>query len=181
MLLDTAVVSCSIVFTGANTVLTDKAERLGILKENVKINTESTSPVIDNERLPINSIKLNSQQCNTNTMYSSLRGEDNSHIKEKDHVISVKPFDWSDRDGFVYNEQWDVVIGSDIIYIESSFDDLLYTMRHLKCSMLLLSCRLRYAKDHKFIKRAKEFFDVNLLLYDESRDIRLFTFTLHSS
>ena len=85
--------------------------------------------------------------------------------------------DWSDRDNELYNKKWDYVIGADIIYIESSFADLLSTMRQLQTDHLILSCRLRYAKDHKFIKRAKEYFDVEKLLYDGHRDIYIYKFT----
>lgn len=94
----------------------------------------------------------------------------------KDRSIITKVLDWSDRTNSLYDEQWDYVIGADIIYIESSFNDLLSTMRQLTTNNLILSCRLRYGKDHRFIKRAQQYFIVDLVLYDKPRDIYVYSF-----
>lgn len=77
----------------------------------------------------------------------------------------------------MYDRKWDYVIGADIIYIEETFQHLLLTMNQLHTDNLILSCRLRYEKDHKFIQNASKIFYIDKLLYDEPRDIYIYKFT----
>ena len=140
-------------------MLTDRLETIKNLEDNVILNTECSKSIINNPET------CQSQNLAADQSFSDIGS------------ITVETLDWSDRDNELYNKKWDYVIGADIIYIESSFADLLSTMRQLQTDHLILSCRLRYAKDHKFIKRAKEYFDVEKLLYDGHRDIYIYKFT----
>ncbi|XP_067948497.1 protein N-lysine methyltransferase METTL21A-like [Watersipora subatra] len=146
---------------GASVLLTDREESIGILKENVMRNT---------------AVRSNKEASHSSFAYCSVDQTCDSTFLGKDNSIEVAVLNWSDRKNTYFNSEWDVVIGSDIIYIESSFDDLLTTMRQLKSSSILLSCRLRYDKDYKFIELSKEYFNVKLVVYDENRDIRIFSF-----
>ena len=140
-------------------MLTDRLETIKILEDNFILNTECSK-----------STTKNPETCQSQNPAADPSSPDTGSI-------AVETLDWSDRDNELYNKKWDYVIGADIIYIESSFADLLSTMRQLRTDHLILSCRLRYAKDHKFIKRAKEYFDVEKLLYDGRRDIYIYKFT----
>lgn len=173
-----------VISVGADVVLTDRKDSIAILKENVQSNTCSTHDTVtahSDSCMQVScgkatpSLILKSSDLCNGQMSDTVPREDNT-TPDKPNSIEVQVLNWADRSNTLFDRDWDLVIGSDIIYIESSFDHLLHTMRQLKCSRILLSCRLRYAKDHKFIKRSKEFFDVDLLFHDEGRDIRIFSF-----
>lgn len=145
--------------------LTDRLDTIQVLKENVLRNTRQTPDACSADGKP-DVEKLEDVGIQDTCGESSLQ---------------VKVLDWSDAANELLLEHWDMVIGADIVYIESSFDDLIRTMRTLRCPQLVLSCRLRYAKDHKFIRRAQEYFKVKLIFHDQGRDIKIFSFHLLES
>lgn len=148
-------------------MLTDRLESIMILEDNVHLNADySETPQCSAE-----------SHSGPNNCESSTYKENRPAEANENGSILVKVLDWSDRTNDLYAKKWDYVIGADIIYIESSFPDLLSTIRQLETDNLILSCRLRYGKDHRFIKRAREYFKVEKLLYDESRDIYIYQFS----
>ncbi|NWX12644.1 MT21A methyltransferase, partial [Aegotheles bennettii] len=71
---------------------------------------------------------------------------------------------------------FDFVLGADIVYLEETFAELLQTLEHL-CSeqtVILLSCRIRYERDHKFLKMLRGRFSVYEVHYDSSKDVHIY-------
>ncbi|NWR51339.1 MT21A methyltransferase, partial [Regulus satrapa] len=88
----------------------------------------------------------------------------------------VKELTWGkDLDNFPPGA-FDLVLGADIVYLEETFAELLQTLEHL-CSaqtVILLSCRLRYERDLKFLKMLRERFSVSEVHYDSSKDVHIY-------
>ncbi|NXR61883.1 MT21A methyltransferase, partial [Rhadina sibilatrix] len=88
----------------------------------------------------------------------------------------VKELTWGkDLDNFPPGA-FDFVLGADIIYLEETFVELLQTLEHL-CSertVILLSCRIRYERDLKFLKMLRERFSVSKVHYDSSKDVHIY-------
>lgn len=71
---------------------------------------------------------------------------------------------------------FDIVLGADIVYLEDTFVSLLQTMEHL-CSentVILLSCKIRYERDTKFLDMMKQRFIVEEIHYESQRDIHIY-------
>ncbi|CAG5123520.1 unnamed protein product [Candidula unifasciata] len=92
--------------------------------------------------------------------------------------ISAKVLDWTksvDPQGF---SGFDVVLGSDIIYIEDTFEDLSRTVKslaHDNSVHILLSCRIRYDRDLKFLDLLKVDFNVDEIFVDSQKKIQVFS------
>lgn len=88
---------------------------------------------------------------------------------------AVLPLDWT-RDLGKFNGTFDAILGADIVYVEEAFDDLLKVLIQLsdQNTVILLSCKIRYDRDSNFLHRLKEFFQVDKVLHDNSRDIDLY-------
>ncbi|NXP61446.1 MT21A methyltransferase, partial [Chloropsis cyanopogon] len=88
----------------------------------------------------------------------------------------VKELTWGkDLDKFSPGE-FDFILGADIVYLEETFAELLQTLEHL-CSeraVILLSCRIRYERDLKFLKMLRERFSVSEVHYDSSKDVHIY-------
>lgn len=115
--------------------------------------------------------------CHITAPYSdnSCKTDEENSLDNFRNVV-VQELDWSDRNNELYNSKWDFVIGADIIYIEESFPHLLRTMKQLQTDFIILSCRLRYDKDHRFIELTKKDFIVEQLLFDETKEVHIFKF-----
>lgn len=90
--------------------------------------------------------------------------------------IVVKELSWG-QDLDHYPQPFDIVLGADIIYIEETFDDLSTTIRHL-ChpqTTVLLSCRIRYERDRRFLDKLRQFFTVEEILYEAKRDVYIYS------
>ncbi|NXN93059.1 MT21A methyltransferase, partial [Rhinopomastus cyanomelas] len=71
---------------------------------------------------------------------------------------------------------FDIILGADIVYLEETFAELLQTLEHL-CSektVILLSCRIRYERDQRFLKMLRGLFSVYEVHYDSSKDIHIY-------
>ncbi|NXH21629.1 MT21A methyltransferase, partial [Bucco capensis] len=71
---------------------------------------------------------------------------------------------------------FDFILGADIVYLEETFAELLQTLEHL-CSeqtVILLSCRIRYERDHRFLKMLGGYFSVYEVYYDSSKDVHIY-------
>ncbi|NWT53102.1 MT21A methyltransferase, partial [Erythrocercus mccallii] len=88
----------------------------------------------------------------------------------------VKELTWGkDLDNFP-SGAFDFILGADIVYLEETFVELLQTLEHL-CSertVILLSCRIRYERDLKFLKMLRERFSVSEVHYDSSQDVHIY-------
>ncbi|NXN58672.1 MT21A methyltransferase, partial [Rynchops niger] len=88
----------------------------------------------------------------------------------------VKELTWGkDLDNFPPGG-FDFILGADIVYLEETFAELLQTLEHL-CSeqtVILLSCRIRYERDHKFLKMLRGRFSVYEVHYDSSKDVHIY-------
>ncbi|NXU62660.1 MT21A methyltransferase, partial [Horornis vulcanius] len=88
----------------------------------------------------------------------------------------VKELTWGkDLDNFPAGA-FDFILGADIVYLEETFVELLQTLEHL-CSertVILLSCRIRYERDLKFLKMLRERFSVSEVHYDSSKDVHIY-------
>ncbi|NWW52658.1 MT21A methyltransferase, partial [Pedionomus torquatus] len=88
----------------------------------------------------------------------------------------VKELTWGKDLGNFSPGAFDFVLGADIVYLEETFAELLQTLEHL-CSeqtVILLSCRIRYERDHKFLKMLRSRFSVYEVHYDSSKDVHIY-------
>ncbi|XP_018415902.1 PREDICTED: protein N-lysine methyltransferase METTL21A [Nanorana parkeri] len=90
------------------------------------------------------------------------------------HKVSVKPLTWGK--GLEDFSPFDVIVGADIIYLEETFQDLLKTILHLSTenTVILLSCKLRYQRDHQFLDMMRQHFSVVQVLYDQKVDVYIY-------
>ncbi|XP_005111925.1 protein N-lysine methyltransferase METTL21A isoform X2 [Aplysia californica] len=103
-----------------------------------------------------------------------------SNAKGKSWKISAQVLDWrsSSYDSSDVLPNCDVVLGADIIYIEDTFHDLLKTLKSVAATadtLVLLSCRIRYERDERFLNMLREFFDVREEFFDEEKQIRIYS------
>ncbi|KAM4670208.1 protein N-lysine methyltransferase METTL21A isoform 1-T1 [Amazona ochrocephala] len=71
---------------------------------------------------------------------------------------------------------FDFILGADIVYLEETFAELLQTLEHL-CSeqtVILLSCRIRYERDHRFLRMLRGRFSVSEVHYDSSKEVHIY-------
>ncbi|NXU47752.1 MT21A methyltransferase, partial [Turnix velox] len=88
----------------------------------------------------------------------------------------VKELTWGKDLGNFPPGMFDFILGADIVYLEETFAELLETLEHL-CShqtVILLSCRIRYERDHKFLKMLRGHFSVYEVHYDSSKDVHIY-------
>ncbi|XP_010204881.2 protein N-lysine methyltransferase METTL21A isoform X1 [Colius striatus] len=88
----------------------------------------------------------------------------------------VKELTWGKDLGNFPPGAFDFILGADIVYLEETFTELLQTLEHL-CSeqtVILLSCRIRYERDHRFLKMLRGHFSVYEVHYDPSKDVRIY-------
>ncbi|XP_074884303.1 protein N-lysine methyltransferase METTL21A isoform X2 [Buteo buteo] len=88
----------------------------------------------------------------------------------------VKELTWGKDLGNFPPGAFDFILGADIVYLEETFAELLQTLEHL-CSeqtVILLSCRIRYERDHKFLKMLRGHFSVYEVHYDSSKDVHIY-------
>nr|XP_033801002.1 protein N-lysine methyltransferase METTL21A isoform X2 [Geotrypetes seraphini] len=92
------------------------------------------------------------------------------------HKVVVKELTWGHNLGNFSPDAFDLIVGSDIIYLEETFLDLLQTLEHLSLeqTLILLSCRIRYARDWDFLKMLKARFTVVEVHYDPNTDVHIF-------
>ncbi|NXF54319.1 MT21A methyltransferase, partial [Oceanites oceanicus] len=88
----------------------------------------------------------------------------------------VKELTWGKDLGNFPPGAFDFILGADIVYLEETFAELLQTLEHL-CSeqtAILLSCRIRYERDHKFLKMLRDRFSVYEVHYDSNKDVHIY-------
>lgn len=74
----------------------------------------------------------------------------------------------------------DLILGADLVYNESVFDDLKATLLTYasKHTTILMTSRIRYPKDRRFYRNLADSFDVRQILYDSATDVRLYQIVL---
>ena len=89
--------------------------------------------------------------------------------------VKVKVLNWGE-----HLEEWsndyDVIIGADIIYIEETFQQLLETINHLSsCEAdIYLASKIRYDRDTNFLSLLQKHFTVKEIYYDKRRNIHIY-------
>ncbi|KAF6722255.1 Protein N-lysine methyltransferase METTL21A [Oryzias melastigma] len=71
---------------------------------------------------------------------------------------------------------FDLILGADIVYLEDTFASLLRTLLHLchDSTVVLLSCKIRYERDTRFLGMLEEVFVVEEVHFDQERDIHVY-------
>ncbi|XP_022103266.1 protein N-lysine methyltransferase METTL21A-like [Acanthaster planci] len=90
-------------------------------------------------------------------------------------TISVQELSWGENlQEFL--KPFEIIIGADIVYVEDTFPKLLQTIAHLsdRDTLVLLSCRIRYARDERFLDMMRHQFSMAEVLHDKRRDIHLY-------
>lgn len=93
--------------------------------------------------------------------------------------INIQTLDWGENLS-KFEEPFDLILGADIIYIENTFERLLATIRHLskETTIVLLSCRIRYDRDLRFLEMLRQFYRVRKIHKDTVRGIDIYKATL---
>ncbi|KAM8806643.1 protein N-lysine methyltransferase METTL21A [Eudromia elegans] len=89
---------------------------------------------------------------------------------------AVRELTWGRELGAFPRGAFDVVLGSDIVYLEETFAALLRTLEHV-CdarTLVLLACRLRYERDRRFLRMLGRRFAVRELHYDATADVHIY-------
>ncbi|XP_051884913.1 protein N-lysine methyltransferase METTL21A isoform X1 [Pristis pectinata] len=71
---------------------------------------------------------------------------------------------------------YDFILGADVVYLEETFPALLETLEYLSSerTTILLSCRIRYKRDHNFLKMLGRHFTVERVHYDSEKDVHIY-------
>ncbi|XP_028837183.1 protein N-lysine methyltransferase METTL21A [Denticeps clupeoides] len=71
---------------------------------------------------------------------------------------------------------YDLILGADIVYLEDTFPALLRTLEHLSSerTVILLSCRIRYERDQRFLTELSRSFTVEEVHYEVQGDIHIY-------
>lgn len=91
-------------------------------------------------------------------------------------AVQVSELTWGEGLEHYEAGAYDLVLGADIVYLEETFPALLRTLEHLSSgrTVVLLSCRLRYDRDERFLGLLRRKFTVQEVHYDSQRDIHIY-------
>ncbi|XP_046870323.1 protein N-lysine methyltransferase METTL21A [Hypomesus transpacificus] len=95
---------------------------------------------------------------------------------EQEATAQVSELTWGECLEHYQAGGFDIVLGADIVYLEDTFVSLLQTLEHL-CSantVILLSCKIRYERDTKFLDMLRQKFMVEEVHYESQRDIHIY-------
>ena len=106
---------------------------------------------------------------------TKTNAEKNFGDLDKQDSLKVVELDWG-QDVLSFPTPYDYIIGADIVYIEDTFGDLLKTLDDLSNqeTLILLSCKIRYERDNRFLRLLKRKFLYEKILYDPQTDIFLY-------
>lgn len=96
--------------------------------------------------------------------------------------INVKELDWGQNVTKSFPFPYDFVLGADVVYIEETFNDLVRTLNELcdENTSVLLSCRIRYERDNRFLKLLSKTFTYGHVVHDKDLGIEVYKATKHS-
>ncbi|KAA0712053.1 Protein N-lysine methyltransferase METTL21A [Triplophysa tibetana] len=88
----------------------------------------------------------------------------------------VSELTWGENLDLYPPGSYELVLGADIVYLEETFPALLKTLEHLSSenTVVLLSCRIRYERDERFLMDLKRRFSVEEVHYDSERDVHIY-------
>lgn len=106
---------------------------------------------------------------------------------------TVQELKWGENLHSYNPDNYDIIIGADIVYIEDTFNDLLDTICYLcQCKTyesvlsqnnrtsgelrprIILSAKMRYSREAKFIARMKKYFQVDHVMTVEDTNIHIY-------
>lgn len=177
-------------FSGANVSITDRDVALQTIHKNVQRNivVPTQNSLDDVECATTKSYDASDlQSCH----YTKPVGYAMVHEINADNIIvdglrhgpDVRELTWgSDRFFADFTQQFDVILGADIVYIEDTFADLIQTITHLSLpregdkrrTLTLIAARLRYERDSKFFTLLAEYFNVDEVAYDSAREVHIY-------
>ncbi|KTF94294.1 hypothetical protein cypCar_00032861 [Cyprinus carpio] len=91
-------------------------------------------------------------------------------------AVQVSELTWGENLHLYPTGSFDLILGADIVYLEETFPALLQTLEHLSAenTVVLLSCRIRYERDERFLMELRRSFSVREVYYDSQRDIHIY-------
>lgn len=91
-------------------------------------------------------------------------------------AVQVSELTWGENLHLYPTGSFDLILGADIVYLEETFPALLQTLEHLSSenTVVLLSCRIRYERDERFLVELRQRFSVQEVHYDSQRDIHVY-------
>lgn len=94
-------------------------------------------------------------------------------------AVQVSELTWGEGLEHYEAGAYDLILGADIVYLEETFPALLRTLEHLSSerTVILLSCRLRYERDKRFLGLLRRKFTVQEVHYDAQKDIHIYKAT----
>lgn len=94
---------------------------------------------------------------------------------QNDVILTAMELDWG-QNHEDFAPEYDYILGADIVYIEETFQQLLDTLLHLSNvkNKVLLSCRIRYDRDVRFLTMMKKHFRVEEVYHDDKRNIKVY-------
>jgi hypothetical protein len=107
-----------------------------------------------------------------------LRASISSNLDPDLHNLTVSTLDWTHQpEDHAHLGNFEVILGADIIYIEETFPDLLRTLLHFahEDTTVLLSCKIRYKRESKFLTLMEEHFHIRKVHFDSPRDIYIYS------
>lgn len=90
--------------------------------------------------------------------------------------VQVSELTWGENLDLYPSGSYELVLGADIVYLEETFPALLKTLEHLSSenTVVLLSCRIRYERDERFLRDLGRTFSVQEVHYDLERDVHIY-------
>ncbi|XP_051550606.1 protein N-lysine methyltransferase METTL21A [Myxocyprinus asiaticus] len=91
-------------------------------------------------------------------------------------AVRVSELTWGENLELYPPGSYELVLGADIVYLEDTFPALLKTLEHLSSenTVVVLSCRIRYDRDERFLMELRQKFSVEEVHYDSQRDIHIY-------
>ncbi|KAK9967358.1 hypothetical protein ABG768_001761 [Culter alburnus] len=91
-------------------------------------------------------------------------------------AVRVSELTWGENLDLYPPGSFDLILGADIVYLEETFPALLQTLEHLSTenTVVMLSCRIRYERDERFLMELRQRFSVQEVHYDSQRDIHIY-------
>ncbi|PPD95445.1 hypothetical protein GOBAR_DD07525 [Gossypium barbadense] len=97
-------------------------------------------------------------------------------VTKRGGTVDVAPLRWGEDDDLeVIGREFDLVLGSDVVYHDHLFEPLIKTLRLLlnggtKNRVFVMAHLRRWKKDSVFFKKAKKLFDVEILHTDPPKE-----------
>ncbi|XP_062845840.1 protein N-lysine methyltransferase METTL21A [Trichomycterus rosablanca] len=91
-------------------------------------------------------------------------------------AVQVSELTWGEGLAPYPSGGYDLILGADIVYLEETFSALLRTLEYLSSenTEVLLSCRIRYERDERFLSMLGKRFSVQEVYYDSQRDVHIY-------